>query len=76
MIKNVVIVGGGFASWYTAASLKNNFSDLSITVIDTDKFPRLGVGETLGWSAPYDWKKHLGITDDRMLMYSTGAVYK
>jgi hypothetical protein len=76
MIKNIVIVGGGFAGWYTAASVKHNSPDTNITVIDTDKVARLSVGETLGWSSPYDWKNNLGLEDDRMLMWETGATYK
>ena len=76
MIKNVVIVGGGFGGWYTAAAFAHNFPNVSVTVIDSDKHPRLGVGETLGWSAPYDWRRQLGLQDDRMLMWRTGAIYK
>lgn len=76
MIKTVVIVGGGFAGWYTAAAFKHNLPDVSVTVIDSERHPRLGVGETLGWSAPYDWQRLLGLKDDRMLMWRTGAIYK
>lgn len=76
MIKNIVIVGGGFAGWYTAAAIKNNCPDIHITIIDSDLHPRLGVGETLGFSAPYDWKRLLNLKDDRMLMWRTGSVYK
>lgn len=76
MIKHVVIVGGGFGGWYTAAAFAHNFPNVAVTVIDSDKHPRLGVGETLGWSAPYDWKRQLGLKDDRILMYRTGAIYK
>jgi len=76
MIKKIAIVGGGFAGWYTAAALHHNFPDIQLVVIDSEQHPRLGVGETLGWSAPYDWKRLLGLKDDRMLMWRTGAVYK
>lgn len=75
-MKNIAIIGGGFAGWYTAASIRNHYPDIDLTIIDSDKHPRLGVGETLGWSAPYDWKKNLGVADDRMLMWRTGAIYK
>lgn len=74
--KRIVIVGGGFASWYTAASFRHNFPDQEILVIDSDKVPRLGVGETLGFSAPYDIKRLLGLPDDREFMWHTGATYK
>lgn len=76
MINNVVIIGGGFSGWYTAAAIKNNCPDVHITIIDSELHARLGVGETLGFSAPYDWKRLLKLTDDRMLMWRTGAVYK
>ena len=75
-INTICIVGGGFAGWYTAAALSHNFPNIKINVIDSDKHARLGVGETLGWSAPYDWKRLLGLKDDRMLMWRTGAIYK
>lgn len=76
MIKKIVIVGGGFSGWYLAASLRHNYSDISITVIDSERFARLGVGETLGWSGPYDWARHVGLENDRMLMWETGSIYK
>lgn len=76
MINSIAIVGGGFAGWYTAAALRHNFPNIKLIVIDSDKHPRLGVGETLGYSAPYDWKRLLGLKDDRMLMWRTGAIYK
>jgi len=76
MIKNIVIVGGGFTGWYTAASIKHNSPSINITVIDTDKVARLGVGETLGWSSCYDFLRHLGLENDRMFMYRIGAIYK
>jgi len=75
-VKNIVIVGGGFAGWYTAVSFLNNFPTCKIKIIDSDKIPRLGVGETLGYSSPYDWKKHLNVEDDSELMRKTGAIYK
>ena len=76
MINKVTIVGGGFGGWYTAAAFKHNYPDIHVTVIDSDKHPRLGVGETLGWSAPYDWRRQLGLADDHELMARTGAIYK
>ena len=76
MIKHIVIIGGGFAGWYSAVALKNNCPDIKITIIDSDKHPRLGVGETLGFSAPYEWKRLLKVKDDSMLMWRTGSVFK
>jgi len=74
-MKKVVIVGGGFAGWYTAAVL-NKHTDWQITVLESKAYPRLGVGETLGWSAPYDWSRLLGLENDTQLMYETGSSYK
>ena len=68
-MKQVIIVGGGFAGWYTAAVL-NKHTDWNITVLESRAHPRLGVGETLGWSAPY------GLQDDVELMHCTGSTYK
>lgn len=76
LFKKLVIVGGGFGGWYTAAAFRHNFPNMQIVVIDSDEHPRLGVGETLGWSAPYDLKRHLGLNDDRLFMFRTGAIYK
>ena len=75
-MKNIIIVGGGFAGWYTAAFLTTNFPEIKIIVIDSDKHPRMGVGETFGWSSPYDQKRLLNLKDDRMIMWETGAIYK
>jgi tryptophan 7-halogenase len=76
MIKKIVVVGGGFAGWYTAATLQYRLRDIEVTVISSDKRPTLGVGEVLGWNA-YDNFKHLcGITDEKEFMYETGAIYK
>jgi tryptophan halogenase len=44
-IKNLVIVGGGSSGWLTAAYLSNNFSNLSITIIDKEIGTPVGVGE-------------------------------
>jgi tryptophan halogenase len=76
LLKNIIIVGGGFAGWYTAAAFRHNFPDCDVTVIDSEKHGRMGVGETLGFSSPHDFKNLLGITDDQKLMRSSGSIYK
>ena len=73
---NIIIVGGGFAGWYTASALRHNFPDCNVTVIDSEKHNRMGVGETLGFSSPHDFRNLLGITDDRKLMRTSGSIYK
>lgn len=75
-MKSIVIVGGGFGAWYTAAALRLNLENVHITVIDSDRVGRLGVGETLGWSGPHDFRKLLHLEDDAMMMWKTGASYK
>ena len=48
-IKSLVIVGGGSSGWMTAAALTNKFPQLNITLIESEKIPTIGVGEsTLG----------------------------
>ena len=76
MIKNVVIVGGGFAGWYAAAALQLRCTDLSITLIESPNIPRLRVGESLGFDSLYAWKRYLGLDNDTNLMRQTGAIYK
>jgi len=76
MIKKIVIVGGGFAGWYTAVSLQYNLPELEIIIVDSEKHPTIGVGETVGWDAPLNLQRLCGLSDDRLFMYETGAVYK
>jgi tryptophan halogenase len=76
MIKKIVIVGGGFAGWYTARSLQHCLPDVELMVIDSDKHPTIGVGEVLGFDAPINFSRLLGITNDQELMAETGAIYK
>ena len=73
---NVIIAGGGFAGWFTAAAFRHNFPDCNVTVIDSEKHGRMGVGETLGFQSPHDFRNLLGITDDRKLMRTSGSIYK
>ena len=75
MIKKIVIVGGGFAGWYTAAALQHN-TNVEIVLVDSAKHPTIGVGETTGWSAALDFGRLVGITDEQEFMRETGAIYK
>lgn len=75
MIQTIAIVGGGFSGWLTARALEVNYPELDIVVIDSDKHQRLGVGEKFGYNTPYELKRLLGLDDDRMLMWETGAIY-
>lgn len=75
MLKKIIIVGGGFAGWYTAATLQYN-TQAEILIIDSDKHPTVGVGETTGWSASIDFARLVGIKDNNEFMRETGAIYK
>jgi len=49
-IKSLVIVGGGSSGWMTASTLTSKFPQLNITLIESEKIPTIGVGEsTLGY---------------------------
>lgn len=76
MIKKIVIVGGGFAGWYSAAALQLRCPNLEITLIESPNIPRLRVGESLGFDSLYAWQRYLGLDNDRNLMRQTGAIYK
>ena len=46
----IIIVGGGSAGWMAAATLKSQFPNKNITVIESSNIPTVGVGEsTLGF---------------------------
>ena len=44
--RNIAILGGGVAGWWTACYLEQHHPDFKITVYDTDEIPILGVGES------------------------------
>jgi tryptophan halogenase len=76
MIKRIVVVGGGFAGWYTAACLQYKCPGLAITLIESPNVPRLRVGETLGFGASGLFAENFGLTNERELMRQTGSIYK
>lgn len=76
MHKHIIIAGSGFGGWYTALSLLNNLPNISITIIGSSKIPKLLVGESLAFDAPYNLKRLLHLDDDRRFMKETGAIYK
>lgn len=47
LIKDVVIVGGGAAGWWTAGFLSCKNPELNITLVDSDKVHPIGVGESM-----------------------------
>jgi tryptophan halogenase len=70
----IVIVGGGTAGWMAASYYSKFVKDCKITVIESSKIPRIGVGESV---TPHvaQFFKDLGF-DTHEWMNATGAVYK
>ena len=74
MNRKIVIIGGGTAGWMTAAYLAKYRGGSNITVVESDKIPKVGVGESV---TPHvaSFFEEIGIpVHDWML--KTGAVYK
>jgi flavin-dependent dehydrogenase len=66
-IKNIVIVGGGTAGWITAGTLaaklkKSAKSGYSISLIESDAIPTIGVGEGT-WPTMRNTLKNMGIRE-------------
>jgi tryptophan halogenase len=76
MSKKIVIVGGGFAGWYTASALQYKLKNVDVIIISSDKHPTLGVGEVLGWNAYHNFKTLCGFSNEKEFMYETGSIYK
>lgn len=75
-IQKIVIVGGGFAGWYTAASFQNHLPEIELVLIDSQKHPTIGVGEVTGFDAPIHFRRLLGVDDPKEIFKQTGAIYK
>ncbi len=73
-IKSFLVVGGGSAGWMTAATLKHEFPDKEVTLIESPNIATVGVGEsTVGGIK--QWTNYLGI-DDKDFMKHTNGSYK
>ena len=73
-IQNVLIVGGGTSGWFTAASLLKLCPHINVSLIESEDYPVIGVGEsTLGQIN--DFFHLLGLNDDEW-MRETGSTYK
>ena len=70
----IVIVGGGTAGWMAAAYYSKFIKNCQITVIESSKISRIGVGESV---TPHvaQFFKDLGF-DTHEWMNETGAIYK
>jgi flavin-dependent dehydrogenase len=74
MIKKICIIGGGTAGWLAAAWFSSKLKNVSITVVESSKIPKIGVGESV---TPHvaGFFRELGI-DDKHWMKHTGSIYK
>ena len=70
----IVIVGGGSAGWLTAGYLSKFHRDCEIEVIESDKIPIIGVGESVTPHVDF-FLTELGI-DRHHWMRHTNSVYK
>ena len=73
-IRNIVIVGGGAAGWWTAGYLAVKNSNLKITLVESDRIPTIGVGESM---LPQigEFFLEMGI-DEKKWMQECDAIYK
>jgi len=73
-IKSIIVVGGGSSGWCSAAALAKLCPNLSITVIESDTIPTVGVGEsTIQYFNTF--AKLLGL-NDKEWMPACNATYK
>ena len=70
----IVILGGGSAGWMSASVLVKAFPDKEITVVESPKFPTIGVGEST-LVAIRNFCKFLGV-EEKEFMSFTDASYK
>jgi tryptophan halogenase len=73
-INKIVIVGGGSAGWMSASVLIKAFPDKEIIVIESPKFPTIGVGEST-LVAIRNFCKFLNVNEKEFMSF-TDASYK
>lgn len=73
-INKIVVVGGGSSGWMSASVLCKAFPDKEICVIESPKFPTIGVGEST-LVAIRNFCKFLGV-NEKEFMSDTDASYK
>ena len=70
----IIIIGGGTAGWMTAAYLAKYRGGQNITVIESDKIPIIGVGESVTPHLAHFFNE-IGIKEHDWML-KTAAVYK
>ena len=73
-IESIVIVGGGTSGWMTAALLSKEHPDMEIALIESEKVPTIGVGEST-ISQFNRFTKRLELKDEDWMPYCN-ATYK
>ena len=73
-IESIVIVGGGTSGWMTAALLSKEHPEMEIALIESEKVPTIGVGEST-ISQFNRFTKRLGLKDEDWMPYCN-ATYK
>lgn len=71
----IVIVGGGSAGWMAASALIRYFPDKQITLIESNKIPTIGVGESTTAAMRHFINSHLKIAD-KEFMPGSDAIFK
>lgn len=73
-IRSIAIVGGGAAGWWTAGYLAVKNPTVKITLIESDRIPTIGVGESM---LPQigEFFQEMGI-DEKAWMKKCDAIYK
>ena len=74
-MQKIIIVGGGSSGWLAAAGLVKYFPNKEIIVLESDKIPIIGVGESTTATFREFININLGI-DDKEFMPGVDAVYK
>ena len=74
LVRDIVIVGGGAAGWWTAGYLATKNKNVRVTLVESDRIPTIGVGESM---LPQigEFFLEMGI-DEEAWMADCDAIYK
>ncbi len=73
-VDSVCVVGGGSAGWMTAAALVRMLPDLKVTLVESENYPVIGVGESTV-SAINEYLRAIDV-DELDWVAECGATYK